>query len=372
MAQRTATAQAQGGDAIVIGAGLIGLSIAFELARRGVDVRVIESGEAGHGASWAAAGMLAPLTEQLIEPTFRKLCEDALAMYPEFVAHVREAGGIDPQLHLNGIATIAFDDAQMERLLLRSHVLQERGHAYTLLDPMQTLAMEPVLDKHVRGALLVHGEGQVNNRRLGPALLTACERSGVTISTAAHDVALVVNGRRAIGVRTETGLVTAKIVINAMGAWASQLPGVPSDCVPPVRPVCGQMLALTLPHQLVQHTVWVPGAYLVPKDDGQLLIGATSEDVGFQTRVTAQGVHALLHGALAAAPKLGEFTISETWAGLRPATPDELPLIGRTALDGYLLAVGHYRNGILLAPITAQMIADLVTKAEGAAPLEWK
>ncbi|MGB8908215.1 MAG: FAD-dependent oxidoreductase, partial [Candidatus Cybelea sp.] len=168
------------------------------------------------------------------------------------------------------------------------------------------------------------------------------------------------DARRLRGVRTDRGFVGARAVVNACGAWAAELPGVPPACVPPIRPVKGQMIALNVPSGFVRRATWVPGAYLVPRDDGRLLIGATVEATGFEDRVTAEGIHELLHAALEAAPALGSFTVTESWAGLRPATPDGLPILGPTPIEGFFLATGHYRNGILLAPVTARLIADTI------------
>ncbi|HTX59370.1 MAG TPA: FAD-dependent oxidoreductase, partial [Verrucomicrobiae bacterium] len=239
--------------------------------------------------------------------------------------------------------------------------LQSAGIACEVLDRAQALARIPALDAAVVGGVLVHGEGHVDNRRLGRALLAACQARGVIV-VQASDVAVECDGRRALGVRSDRGFAPAGAVVNACGAWAGRLAGVPEGCNPPVVPVKGQMLALAVPEGLVRQVAWVPGAYLVPRDDGRLLIGATVESAGFDTRVTAGGLHALLDAALRAAPSLREFAVTEEWAGLRPGSPDGLPFIGRSALDGLFVAAGHYRNGILLAPETARLIADAIER----------
>ncbi|MGC1380277.1 MAG: FAD-dependent oxidoreductase, partial [Candidatus Baltobacteraceae bacterium] len=176
----------------------------------------------------------------------------------------------------------------------------------------------------------------------------------------ASSIAVECDARRMLGIRTDLGFVPARAVVNACGAWASQLPGVPPSCVPPIEPIKGQMLALAVPREFVPRTTWVPGAYLVPREDGRLLVGATVESAGFDERVTAEGIHELLHAALAAAPSLAGFSVSESWAGLRPGTPDGLPFLGPTPVEGLFLAAGHHRNGILLAPATAHLIADAI------------
>ena len=358
------TLQPQSGAGVaIVGAGIIGLSIAFELASRGASVRVYDTGEPARAASWAAAGMLAPLTEHLADAAMQELCEASLAMYPAFAESVREASGVDPHLRLNGIVHAAYSAERASQLRERADALRSAGHAAEFLPREEVLRAEPALAKSVCGALLVHGEGQIDNRRLGRALTAACQARGVTIHTGIRNLTLEFDARRVLGVRTEVGYFAADAVINAAGAWAAQIAGVPLECVPEVRPVKGQMLALAIPPNFVRHTTWVPGAYLVPRADGRLLVGATAEEAD-DVRVTAAGMHSLLHAAIEAAPALRDFAVTESWAGLRPATPDERPYLGGTAREGYFLATGHYRNGILLAPITARRLAAAVLEGD--------
>jgi glycine oxidase len=348
-----------GGDVVIAGAGLIGLAVAFELAERGATVRVFDTGEPGRAASWAGAGMLAPFTEAVEDRALLDLCASSLAAYPEFVQRVREASGIDPKLRLDGIVNVAFDETQFKRVAARVRHLRATGIACDLLDRAQTLALEPALGANVVGAGVVRCEGSVDNRRLGRALLAACIARGVLVSQVTS-IGVECDGRRALGVRTDRGFVPASAIVNACGAWAGSLDGVPAAYLPPVFPVKGQMLALSVPDGLVRRPVWVPGAYFVPREDGRLLVGATVESEGFDTRATAEGIHALLDAALAAAPALRGFSIAETWAGLRPGSPDGRPFIGASPLEGFYLATGHFRNGILLAPATATLVADAI------------
>jgi len=345
---------------VIIGAGLIGLAIAFELATRGASVRVLDARAPGKAASWAGAGMLAPYTEALVSRSFEELCVRSLALYPRFVESVRAAGGVDARLRLDGVLEAAYDDAQERRLRAHAEALAARGVAARFLERDETRFMEPALGPGVRGAAYSAAEGSVDNRRLGRALQAACSALGVRIDAPGGDVALEADARRVLGVQTRAGFAAAQTVINAAGAWAGIVDGVPAHVRVPVTPVKGQMLALAMPRGLVRRVTWVPGAYLVPRDDGRLLIGATVENAGFDVRVTAAGIRALLDAALAALPVLGDLAVAETWAGLRPGTPDGLPYIGATALTGYVVATGHYRNGILLAPATARGVADLV------------
>ncbi|HET9031049.1 MAG TPA: glycine oxidase ThiO [Candidatus Aquilonibacter sp.] len=357
------------GDVAVLGGGVIGLAIAQALASRGATVRVFERDEPGRAASWAAAGMLAPYTERLDDEALLALCAQSLAMYPSFARACQEDSGVDVQLHLDGIVNAAFSDERLDELTDRARALSQRGIACELLDRSALLVAEPALGRKVLGALLLSGEGYVDNRRLGRALTAACERSGVTIVRDTEQLAIELDNRRVLGVRTHRGFTAARHVIVATGAWSASIPGLRDALAPPVTPVKGQMLALAAPRGFLKRTTWVPGAYLVPREDGRLLVGATVEHAGFDQRVTAEGVRALLDAALDAAPALGSFALTETWAGLRPATPDGRPILGPTGIDGLIMATGHYRNGILLTPITAQLIASFVETGD-ARPLE--
>lgn len=348
----------QSGDVAVIGAGIIGLAVAFELAGRGAMVRVFDTGEPARAASWAAAGMLAPRTEHLVDDALRALCESSLREYPAFADAVREAGGVDPHLRLNGILHAAYSQEAFAAMNDWFARLQSAGQAARLLSREETLRAEPALSKNVAGSLVIEGEGQIDNRRLGRALAAACRERGVRLHTGVRSLKVECDSRRVLGVRSDLGYVPATAVVNAAGAWAARIDGVPPQCVPQVFPVKGEMLAIEVPVGFIRHTTWVPHGYLVPRSDGRLLVGATAKDSGYDARVTAGGIESLLRAAVTAVPALGEFTISETWAGLRPATPDERPFLSGTSLAGYYLACGHYRNGILLAPATARLLAD--------------
>ena len=354
------------GDVIVVGAGLIGLSIAFELAERGASVRVYDRGEPARAASWAGAGMLAPYTERITNEALLALCASSLQQYPHFVERIREASGIDPHLRLDGVFYAAFENEGLSTLQRHADQLRGRGIRCTMLDRASALAAEPWLGAALVGGLFKNEEGYVDNRRLGRALVAACEARKVRIEQS-FSIEVECDARRVLGIRTDRGFNGARAVVNACGAWAAELRGVPPSCVPPIEPVKGQMIALNVPAGFVRRATWVPGAYLVPRDDGRLLVGATVESAGFEQRVTAEGIHELLHAALAAAPSLATFTMTETWAGLRPGTPDGLPFLGPAPLDGFFLATGHYRNGILLAPATARSIADAIENGESAA-----
>jgi glycine oxidase len=354
------------GDVVVVGGGLIGLSIAFELAERGATARVYDRAEPARAASWAGAGMLAPYTERITSEALLALCASSLHAYPAFVERVRDAGGIDARLRLEGVLYGAFELGGLRALQEHARALRARGVDCEMLDRASALSAEPWLGAGLIGALLKKGEGHVDNRRLGRALVAACEARGVRIERS-FTLEVECDRRRVRGVRTDRGFVGAGCVVNACGAWAAHLAGLPRSCTPPIEPIKGQMIALSVPAGFARRATWVPGAYLVPREDGRLLIGATVESTGFDERVTAEGIHELLHPALAAAPSLGSFTVTESWAGLRPGTPDGLPFLGPTPIEGFFLATGHYRNGILLAPATARLIADTIETGGSAA-----
>lgn len=353
-------------DVIVVGAGLIGLGIAYELAKRGVAVTVYDRDEPARAASWAGAGMLAPFSEATPDAAMLALCRDSLAMYPEYVAELRERTGVDARFRRDGTLHVALDRAQLAELAAHAETFRANGGEVSMLDRGDVLAREPVLAKDLAGALFVANEAQVDNRRLGRALLAACESLGVRFERG-EELALECDARRVRGVRTAYGFATAATVINAAGAWAGELHGVPDHARVPVRPVAGEMLALAVPRDAVRALVWLGHRYLVPRGDGRLLVGATVESRGFDARVTAAGMHDLLDAALAVAPALASFAVVETWAGLRPGSHDGRPYLGATSLGGYLVASGHFRNGILLAPITARLIAGLVMDGDASA-----
>lgn len=346
------------GDVAVVGAGLIGLAIAFELAERGAVVRVYDRDEPARAASWAGAGMLSPYAEPIDEALLH-LCEASLSAYPAFVARIRDASGVDPHLHLNGHVHAAFDDLAVERMRERADALRARGVACEVLDRTRVLAMEPWLGANATGALAIAGEGQVDNRLLGRALVAACAARGVVVTRVAS-LRVECDRRRVLGVRGDFGFTPAAAVVNACGAWSAALDGIPDEARPAVEPFKGQMLALQVPVDLVRRSTWLPNAYVVPRDDGRLLIGATVERARSDTRVTSEGLHRLLHAALEAAPALAGFAVTETWAGVRPGSSDGLPFIGPTPLDGLYVATGHFKNGILLSAVTARLVADAV------------
>ncbi len=356
-------------DVAVVGAGLIGCGVAYELAKRGAEVTVFDRAEPARAASWAGAGMLAPFSEEMPDAAMLALCRDALGIYPAFVEELRERTGVDARFREDGTLHVALDDARLAELAAHAPTFRANGGAVAMLDRSAALAREPLLARDCAGALFVANEAQVDNRRLGRALVAACEVLGVRFERV-EEVALEADVRRVRGLRTALGFTPAATVVNAAGAWAGALAGVPERARVPVEPVAGEMLALAVPRGAMHSLVWLGHRYLVPREGGRLLVGATVESRGFDARVTAAGLHDLLDAALAVAPALAGFSVVETWAGLRPGSHDGRPYIGATALEGYVVASGHYRNGILLTPVTARAIAALICEGsdDGLAP----
>ncbi|MEW2416177.1 glycine oxidase ThiO [Streptomyces sp. NPDC046866] len=359
----------KGSDVLVIGGGIIGLVTAWRAARRGLRTALADPAPGG-GAARVAAGMLAAVTElHYGEETLLGLNLASAARYPQFAAELADAsGGMDIGYRACGTLAVALDAD--DRLHLRElHALQRRcGLESEWLTGRECRRLEPMLAPGVRGGLRVDGDHQVDPRRLADALLAACERAGVEIRRAGA-ARLLVTADRAVGAALDDGTeLYADQVVLAAGSLSGRLAGVPQEALPPVRPVKGQVLRLTVPaayapflSRTVRAVVRGSHVYLVPRENGELVVGATSEELGWDTTVTAGGVYELLRDAHELVPGITELPLTETLAGLRPGSPDNAPLLGPTALPGLHLATGHYRNGVLLTPLTGDALADLLT-----------
>ncbi|MEV8591887.1 glycine oxidase ThiO [Streptomyces sp. NPDC052012] len=358
-------------DVLVIGGGIIGLVTAWRSAQRGLATTVVDP-EPGGGAAQVAAGMLAAVTElHYGEQTLLALNLASARRYPDFAAELTEATGHDLGYRRCGTLAVALD-ADDRAHLRELHALQQRsGLDSQWLSGRECRRLEPMLAPGVRGGLRVDGDHQIDPRRLAAALVTACERAGVVLHRAWAE-RLVVAGDRAAGVVTAGGAeLNAGQVVLAGGSLSGRLAGVPQDVVPPVRPVKGQVVRLTMPAEYgpflsrtVRAVVRGSHVYLVPRESGELVIGATSEELGWDTTVTAGGVYELLRDAHELVPGITELPLTETRAGLRPGSPDNAPLLGPTGLEGLLLATGHYRNGVLLTPVTGDVMAHVLTTGE--------
>lgn len=348
-------------DAVIVGGGVVGLCCAWRLAQRGADVVVLDRAEPPAGATRVAAGMLAPIGELAFgEPELLKLTVTAAERYPEFVAELEAASGVDTGYARRGALHIALDRDEAAELR-RVHDLQ-RSHGLDAewLPPRRCRRLEPGLTPSFNGGIHAPEEAMIDPRRLIAALLGALRGAGVEIRTGVEVTRPLLDGDRIEGVATDSGEeLRAAATVLAAGAWSGVAAWLPSEARPPVRPVKGQILVLRAAdgEPPCERILASERVYLVPRDDGRLIVGATTEERGFDTTVTAGGVHELLREAYRLLPDVAEMELVETLAGLRPGTPDNLPLVGPGALDGLFLACGHYRNGILLAPSAAEQIA---------------
>lgn len=342
---------------IVVGGGVIGLSIAWRAAARGMDVTVVDPVPGG-GATGVAAGMLAPVTEvHYGEEALLALNLDSSARYPDFVAELEECSGLRTGYRESGTLSVARDADDLAALDELVAYQRSLGLEVERLRSRDLRRLEPALAPGVRGGALVPGDHQVDPRRLGVALLEAGRRLGV--SQCRQRARGVAPGR----VSLDSGeVVVGDAVIVAAGCWSSGLGGMPADVAAALRPVKGQILRLRGPagETLAQHNIRGLDAYLVARSDGETVVGATVEERGYDTTVTAGAVHDLLRAALELVPDVAELALVEHRAGLRPGSPDNAPLLGPTEVEGVVVATGHYRNGILLAPATAAAIVELL------------
>ncbi|MCL6298359.1 glycine oxidase ThiO [Streptomyces kronopolitis] len=358
-------------DVLVLGGGIIGLVTAWRAAGRGMAVAVADPAPGG-GAARVAAGMLAAVTElHYGEQTLLGLNLDSARRYPGFVEELEEAAGTRIGYRRCGTLAVALD-ADDRAHLRELHALQTRsGLDSQWLTGRECRRLEPMLAPGVRGGLRVDGDHQVDPRRLASALLVACERAGVVFHRD-RAVRLTVEGGRATGAELADGTrLAAGQVVLAAGSESGRLDGVPDGVLPPVRPVKGQVLRLRMPDlpdlpagsppflsRTVRAVVRGGPLYLVPRASGELVVGATSEELGWDTTVTAGGVYELLRDAHELVPGITELPLVETCAGLRPGSPDNAPLLGPTELPGLQLACGHFRNGVLLTPVTGDAMAE--------------
>jgi glycine oxidase len=355
-----------------VGGGVVGLTLARALARRRRRVVLIERGAVGAEASWAAGGMLAPQSEaDASDPFFELACASRDA-YPKFADELLVETGIDIELDRTGTIYLACNE-QDEAEIARRYAWQKRaGLAVEHLTATEARTLEPQLSTHVRAALLFPRDGQVENRRLLAALKRAMEVYGVRVFEQTEAMSLKVEDGRVVGVETARGFVGADAFVIACGAWSSLVPfeftaardeSRVSDesIVPRVEPVRGQMLCFAARPPLTQHVLYSPRGYLVPRRDGRILAGSTSEHAGFNKSVTAAGLQTITTHALEIAPAVADLPLVASWSGLRPKATNDWPVLGASAAVANLFcAVGHYRNGILLAPYTADLLAELI------------
>jgi glycine oxidase len=343
-------------DILIVGGGVIGLSIARELHKRGADkIAVVDKGRIGAEASWAAAGMLAPNAEcQSYDELFR-ICTVSNQLYPAFAADLLAETGIDVELDRTGTLSLSFSEEEAVELTAKYEWQRSAGIDVGSLSPAEIRELEPNLSHAVVSGCLYPNDWQVENRKLVAALRKYCETNGIALVENTRVIELITENGCVRGVRSATDDLLADSVVVTAGAWTSNI--LPESNVKPVR---GQMISLaSRDPRILRHVIYSPRAYLVPRIDGRILVGATVEDAGFDKEVTPDGIASLMRAAVEIAPSLAQLGIAEAWAGLRPFVDGEMPVIGRVSqIENAFIAAGHYRNGILLAPITAKTIAD--------------
>ena len=351
-------------DAIVVGAGVIGLSCAWRIGERGGRVLVLDRADPPAGATRVAAGMLAPVGELAFgEPDLLEMTLASAALYPDFIAALERSSGAETGYSRRGALHIALDRDEAAALR-RIHDLQRSlGLGAEWLPPRRCREMEPALTPSLYGGVHAPGEATVDPRALSSALLAALSAQGTELRSDADLAEPITFGERLGGVRMVGGEeLLCQTLVLATGAWSGVAAWLPRHMRPPIRPVKGQIVELRTPDKAVpcRRILASERVYLVPRDDGRLIVGATVEERGFETTPTAGGLHQLLQEAYRLLPDVAEMELVEVSAGLRPASPDNLPVVGAGVFDGLILATGHYRNGILLAPITAAAVAELL------------
>lgn len=358
-------------DVAIIGGGVIGLAVARALAQRGVrEVLIVERSSLGAESSFAAAGMLAPQAEADTADEFFQLCCQSRDLYPTFAQALQEETGIDIELETSGTLYLAFTEED-ERELEQRYEWQARAslEVEKLSGDMAKL-LEPSISNGVRAALRFPLDTQVENRRLISALATANEALGVNVLNGVSVDSLNIKRNRVTGIETSRGFISCEKVVIASGAWTSQVikEALPNPRIEPIR---GQMVSFEATPQIARHVIYSPRGYIVPRSDGRLLAGSTTEHAGFDKRVTAAGVQSIVTSALEITPAIAALPLTSTWAGLRPRAADGLPVLGPCAeIAGVFYATGHYRNGILLTPVTAELLARAIVDEEISPPLQ--
>lgn len=358
-------------DVLIVGGGTIGLATGFELLRRDVPVTIFERGTAGRGTSWQAAGMLAPDAEiQFEELDLYGLSRESLRRWPDFAREVEQAAGMEVDYRDDGTLIVADDRDSAEKIRRLYEFQREQGLQVDWMTGEEAREIEPFVAPNLSAAIHAPFDHQVDNRRLVDALTEAFRQEGGTLYEETPVAAVQPDADRP-AVATEDGeRIEGRTVVVAAGVWSRQIDGLEA-AQPSVRPVKGQMIQLRMQGAFaLDHVVRGPDAYLAPKSDGRLVIGATSEEQGFDTTITAGGLFDILEGAWEVVPGIRELPVDETWAGLRPASRDHAPLLGAAGAAGVVMATGHYRHGILLTPVTAQEIARLVQTGETSRWLE--
>jgi glycine oxidase len=348
-------------DVLIIGGGIIGLSIARELHKKGIkNITMLERGEVGKEASFAAAGMLAPNAETEKTDDFFHFCDDSNKIYPNFAAELYDETGVDIELDKSGTLYLALTENDSAEILKRFKWQKKAGLAVEHLSARETTQIEPFISPDVRESLFFPNDWQVENRQLLYALQKYAQLNTIKIRENTEIKNLLVENGKIIGAETDMEKFFAETTVIATGAWTSLIK-TSGLMLPTVKPIRGQMISFQTAKRLFEKVIYTTRGYLVPRRDGRILIGATVEDAGFDKSFTENGEAFLRENALEIAPSLANLEVSEKWTGLRPFALDGLPIIGSfPPVENFYLATAHYRNGILLAPLTAIIIADKI------------
>ena len=346
-------------DVVIVGGGIIGLSLAQELVLQQLTVTVLERGQIGQEASSAGAGILAPRAEMEEAGPLAQLLLASRKIYPEFVNQVSRRSGLTIDFSISGLLSVALDVEQQTELDRKRQQQTELGLEVQSFSREETLRMESCLNPELLSALYFPEEGYVDNRELVEGVRLACLQLGVRLVPECSVLTVKAERDVVLGAETSSGFFASRRVVIAAGSWSGQIPtGLPYAL--PVKPARGQMVAVKVPGLALRHVVYGSSGYLVPRKDGRVLLGSTVEWVGYDKQVTLDGIQQITASAVALAPALRSSTFIECWAGLRPFCEGGLPLLGPTEIDGLYLATGHFRNGLLLAPITAKLMTEVI------------
>lgn len=348
----------------IIGGGIVGLAVGWQLARQGQKVEIFERDHAGRASSWVAAGMLAPHAEAGFEEIdLLHLGQESLRLYPRFLEELEEDTGITVQLDRSGTLMIGLDRDDVERLRRLYDFRKQLQLPVQWMSGTEARELEPLLSPKTTAAIWIPDDAQVDNRALVEALRIAFQKRGGVLHEHTPVAAVRIEHDEVLGIQTDNRELDAPLcgVVLAAGCWSKAIGGIPEALAPPVRPVKGQILTLRMNKSCkLSHVIHAPDAYLVPKRDGRLMVGATSEEMGFDLSPTAGPVMKLLERAWEAVPSVYELSLEEIQVGLRPGSRDHAPILGETAIRGLYYATGHYRHGILLTPITAYGLSELI------------
>lgn len=351
-------------EILIIGGGVIGLSIAYKLRLAGARrIAIVERGRLGSEASWAAGGMLGVQAETDSPGHFLDFCRASLTLYPEFIETLSAASDIDPELDRAGTLKLAFTPAEDASLRQHAEWQQKAGLAVEYLISTEVRKAEPFVSPNVAAGLFFRDDWQIDNRKLLAALRRYTETNEIEVFENTEAASVIIENGRAAGVLTSSGEMRADHIVLATGAWTSLIKLGVAPMPLNIKPIRGQMLEFHTARRLFQHVLIGPEGYLVPRIDGRILAGSTTEDVGFDNSNTPQGVAEIHNMAIDLSPSIAGLNVSNKWAGLRPMTSDGMPVIGTLpGVDDLTVATAHFRNGILLAPITADVVADYILK----------